>query len=75
MIDCGDKHLRLAALIVVIVLSICAGTIAYANLQIRSLEARVRMIEQSEAANRARFEAIQQSINRIEATLNKIEQR
>jgi len=65
-VDCGTKHLRLMIAIISIVMAICAGTITYCRAAIAEIDARVRIVEQSEAANSARFEAIQQSLRRLE---------
>ena len=64
--DCGSKHLRLMIAIISIVMTMCAGTIAYCRSTVAEIDARVRIVEQSEAANAARFEAIQQSLLRLE---------
>jgi cell division protein FtsB len=65
--DCGSKHLRLAGLIIGVVLTVCAATIGYAQVKLGELDARVRMVEQDAAANAARFEAIKESLQRLEA--------
>ena len=75
---CGPRHLRLLAVIVSIVLAVCAGTIGYARSTSSAvaadarnrgdaLEVRVRLVEQAEAANAARFVAIAESLHRLEA--------
>lgn len=65
--DCGTQHLKLASLIVGIVLTVCCATIVYARVAIAEIDARVRIVEQSSAANAARFEAIRDSLQRLEA--------
>lgn len=64
--DCGSKHLRLAVAIIGIVIAICSGTIGHSMTCARALDERVRIVEQNDAANAARFEAIQQSLDRLE---------
>ncbi len=68
---CGEKHRKWLALIVGIVLAICTGTIVYCHTTVSGLEVRVRQVEQNsaanDAANAARFEAIRESLHRLEA--------
>ncbi|KKL10356.1 hypothetical protein LCGC14_2556650 [marine sediment metagenome] len=68
--SCGGKHLRLAGTIVLIVLAVCGGTITYAMATASAQDARLRTVEQDNAANTARFEAIQQSLERIERRID-----
>ena len=65
-LDCGAKHNRLLGLIVVIVLAVCTATIGYCQVTLSEIEARVRLVEQSSAANAVRFEMIQASLRRME---------
>jgi len=60
---CGGKHLRLAGIIVGTVLAICTTTLAVCHTMVESLEVRMRKIEQHDAANAARFEAIKESLD------------
>ena len=69
IIDCGTRHNRLLAMIVLIVLAVCGATIGYCRITLGQIEARVRLVEQSEAANMVRFETIQQSLARVERQL------
>ena len=64
--SCGNQHLRLAAAIIGIVLAICTSTAAYCHSAVAGLEVRLRAVEQSDAANAARFEAIKAALQRME---------
>ena len=64
--SCGNQHLRLAAAIIGIVLAICTSTAAYCYSAVAGLEVRLRAVEQSDAANAARFEAIKSALERME---------
>ncbi len=64
--DCGSRHLRLASMILGAVLTVCGATVVYAYRTSDALEARLREVEQNDAANAARFLAIQQALERIE---------
>jgi hypothetical protein len=69
--DCGTKHLTLALWIIGLVAVFCLGTLAYAAHLNAAMDSRVRTVEQSAAATDARFEAIQQSLKRIETKIDK----
>ena len=68
--DCGSKHLKLVlgviAVITVIVGGMCKVTISYARTAAQEMDARVRLLEQDQAASHERDKAIAQSLNRIE---------
>jgi len=64
--DCDTRHLRMLGVIVAIVLAICTGTLGYCRVMVSGLEARVRKVEQNDAANAVRFEAIRAALDRIE---------
>ena len=66
-LDCGAKHLRLAGLIIGIVLTVCTATVGHCQMALGRLEARIRLVEQDNAANGARFESIRESLIRLEA--------
>ena len=65
--DCGARHLKLAGMILGAVVVICGATIGHSTSTAKALEERVRIVEQAEAANAARFEAIQKALERLEA--------
>jgi len=64
--DCGTRHLKLAGMILGAVVVICGATISHSASTAKALEERVRIVEQAEAANAARFEAIQKALERLE---------
>jgi len=71
--ECGKKHLRWAVATIGIVMAICGCTWSLCNdmterllAEVRLVETRVRAMEQHDAANAARFEAIKESLARIE---------
>jgi len=68
--DCAEKHRKWLGLIVGLVLAICTATMAYCHTAVGGLEVRVRQVEQNsaanDAANAARFEAIRESLGRLE---------
>ena len=71
--ECGKKHLRWSAVTIGIVIAICGGTWTLCNdmterlrVEVRLVETRVRAMEQHDAANAARFDAIKESLARIE---------
>ena len=77
---CGSQHLKLAAIIIVVVLAVCAGTIAFARSTLATVEQtqreintavdqRIRDVEKANEANRVRFEAIAAQLDRIERKL------
>jgi flagellar basal body-associated protein FliL len=68
---CGSRHLRLIGLIVGIVLAVCAATLAACWSAQAGLETRLRRVEQNDAANAARFEAIKEALQRIEGARGK----
>jgi len=63
---CAEKHRKWLVTIVAIVLTLCSGTLGICYTMVSSLEVRVRSVEQSDAANAARFEAIRESLRRLE---------
>gem|GEM_PF-6604190 len=65
--DCGGKHLKLGLWIIGTVLGICAGTVSICHAMVGGLEVRVRQVEQNDAANAARFEAISEALRRLES--------
>jgi len=67
----GPLNLRWAATIIGIVMALCTGTLGYTHTALGSLETRVRAVEQNDAANAARFEAIRDSLHRLEAKASK----
>ena len=62
----ADLSLRWATMIIGLVLAICGGTIAYCRTIVDDLEVRVRAVERNAAGNTARFEAIKESLMRLE---------
>jgi signal transduction histidine kinase len=72
--SCGSKHLTLVlwilGLVAAAMTAIGTATSSRADRQLEGLEVRVRMVEQSSAANDAanaeRFRVIQQALERIE---------
>jgi len=63
---CGSQHLRLATAIIGVVLAICTATIAYCHTTVAAMDARMRKVEQNDAANAARIEAIKDALERME---------
>jgi len=77
--DCDSRHLRWAATIISIVLVVCAATVGYCltetraldvriRTEIKALDIRVREVEKHDEANAARFEAIRESLRRLEGS-------
>ena len=69
---CERRHVRLATVIVAVVVAVCGGTLGAcyavataASRPVEALEARVRLVEQNDAANAARFEAIKDAIREL----------
>ena len=69
--SCGTKHLRLAALIIGMVLSIAVATFWHSAANLNAMDVRTRRIEQNDAANAARFEAIQDKLATIQRDLRR----
>lgn len=64
--SCGQKHLELLAIILGGVLVVCGAVWATCTSSVAAIESRTRVVEQGEAANAARFDAIQKSLERLE---------
>ena len=75
--DCGTKHLKLATVNVALVLAVCSATVGYSTNTLAKatepLERRIRTVEQNDAANAVRFETIQQTLDRSQQILDRIE--
>jgi hypothetical protein len=69
--NCGNQHLKLAGMIIGLVVMICVATVTYTQSTLRSIEARVRIVEQNDAANAARFESLRAQMQRIERAIEK----
>ena len=75
---CGAKHLRWAGLTLGLVMAVCGATYTVCRgmvdglqIELDAVEVRLRQMEQHDAANAARFEAIRQSLARIEGRQRK----
>jgi len=71
--DCGTKHLRLAALLVTVVLAVCGAMLGHSLSAAAGMDTRMRIVEQNDAANTARFVAISQSLERLEKQISRLE--
>ena len=65
------KRLKWAALILIPVMFMCGGTVGYTA----SVDTRVRVVEQDNAANGPRYKAIEASLKRIEADIKDMQTR
>jgi hypothetical protein len=63
---CGGQHLGLAAMILGPVLVVCGACLGACWSMTSTLDVRVRQVERNDGANAARFEAIRDSLLRIE---------
>ena len=66
---CASRHLKLVALILGAIVTICGGTLAWSFSTANSLDVRIRRVEQNDARNTATLEAIKDSVGRIERKL------
>ena len=72
MPDNGEnKRLKWIALILIPVSILCAGTVGYAARGLGEMDARVRIVEQDNAANGVRFEAIMRELDAIKKEMQK----
>ena len=68
---CGAKHLRLLAIIVVIVLGIVGAAFTYASTNLNGQDARLRQVEQDGSAIQMQLKGIERKLDRIEMKLDK----
>lgn len=69
--DCERKHAAWAGLIIGAVLLLCAGTFGYVRWCAADTDGRLRLVEQTAAVNAARFEAIRESLARLEKAVDR----
>ena len=71
-IDCSSKHMKMMAIIIAAVLAIVGSGLGLALGVMAGHDARLRIVEQGQAARQAQYDDIQRSLNRIEMDVKEI---
>ena len=70
--DCGTKHMKMMAIIIAAVLAIAGSGLGLALGVMAGHDARLRIVEQGQAARQAQYDDIQRSLNRIEMDVKEL---